>query len=521
MSRTRIVKGKITEVIEKDYNIFSESDIIDNAAEIVGEKGEKSGLSYGKPDVPPPSTTLINSIVEFRTKQDGSYTGEFGFDWLRIDDLGATNEKAYVDCIEGGYELPNGRDRNTEYESKAEAFRALETQYLQLPIRRTSSPTTTKYYVPWLNLYPESVTVASTSVVKPSCEAELRVLVDVENEEPDQIRLVFDKNYFTIDGKDGTDANPVLVTDKAIGTKRDTGQIIKIKCINEFARRQEILVYGYPKNSLSKPLAEQLVLRKVIGKIVLEPNKNSPAAGKTAAVKNRKNLNVVLVSVIVNINGSPSSGVFDAGFASGETAIFQKGLYQALIETNLIKRFASRSGTTVNATLDLSAVPLFKIHKDSRGNPIDSTYINSSGNIKSGNALLVELKRRFHILTANKYVNDFIVFSFDETCPHPSDPTLVINGFAEATHAGTRLIFKKSAALFKTRRDTTLPHECMHGLGLFHTHKDGAINNPDQNFVFAHARTNANSATDNIMSYRQDRSTTWHWQWKILKRNIR
>lgn len=46
MSRTRIVKGKITEVVEKDYNIFSESNIIDNANESVTDKGEKNGVSY-------------------------------------------------------------------------------------------------------------------------------------------------------------------------------------------------------------------------------------------------------------------------------------------------------------------------------------------------------------------------------------------------------------------------------------------------------------------------------------------
>lgn len=52
MSRTRIVKGKITEVIEKDYNIFSENNIVDNAAEMVTEKGETKGVSYGVSEKP-------------------------------------------------------------------------------------------------------------------------------------------------------------------------------------------------------------------------------------------------------------------------------------------------------------------------------------------------------------------------------------------------------------------------------------------------------------------------------------
>ncbi|MCS4305089.1 hypothetical protein [Chryseobacterium sp. BIGb0232] len=48
MSRTRIVKGKITEIVENDYNIFSESNIVDNAAEMVTDKGERNGVIYGK-----------------------------------------------------------------------------------------------------------------------------------------------------------------------------------------------------------------------------------------------------------------------------------------------------------------------------------------------------------------------------------------------------------------------------------------------------------------------------------------
>ena len=46
MSRTRIVKGKITEIIEKDYNMYSESNIVDNAAEIISDKGLSKGESY-------------------------------------------------------------------------------------------------------------------------------------------------------------------------------------------------------------------------------------------------------------------------------------------------------------------------------------------------------------------------------------------------------------------------------------------------------------------------------------------
>ncbi|WP_459926232.1 hypothetical protein [Flavobacterium covae] len=343
-------------------------------------------------------------------------------------------------------------------------------------------------------------------------------MVDVEIEEPDQIRIVFNKDYFTIDGKDGTDSNPVLITSKSIATKHDTGQIIRIKCIKEFATRQEITVYAYPKDSLLKSKAEQLILRKIAGRIVLEPNKNT--TGKKA-VKNRKELKVVLVRVVVNINGTRTTGNFNAGLAVNETTIFQNSLYQALIETKLITQLPDSMGTLINIELNLSTVSIFKLRRDSRGNPIDSTYIDNRGNIKPINALLVELKRRFHLQTSNKYLNDFIIFSFDERCPDISRPGFVINGFAETTMVGNKTIFKKSAVLFNTRRDSTLPHECMHGLGLFHTHADGTIYDSDQKFIFANGGTDPIHSTDNIMSYRKDRKSTLHWQWKILKKNIK
>ena len=69
---------------------------------------------------------------------------------------------------------------------------------------------------------------------------------------------------------------------------------------------------------------------------------------------------------------------------------------------------------------------------------------------------------------------------------------------------------------------TTLCHEILHGLGLPHTHlevvenKKGEmeteiIKEKDKKYAFERG------ATDNIMSYAQERKTTWNWQWKIVR----
>jgi len=57
--------GKITEIIGGDYNIFSESSIIDNAAGLIAEKGESKGVSYSSPVSAPPSPVSAKCLIFF------------------------------------------------------------------------------------------------------------------------------------------------------------------------------------------------------------------------------------------------------------------------------------------------------------------------------------------------------------------------------------------------------------------------------------------------------------------------
>ena len=91
MSRTRIVKGKITEVIEKDYSIFSESNIVDNATELIIEKGETNGISFQNPSKPSAGEITAKCIVQFRPHN--KWNGEYGFDWIRTGDTGQSGDK--------------------------------------------------------------------------------------------------------------------------------------------------------------------------------------------------------------------------------------------------------------------------------------------------------------------------------------------------------------------------------------------------------------------------------------------
>jgi hypothetical protein len=578
MSKITFIGGNLIETIggsnkiyaKEGYEIHSNKQIIHNG---------KEGVSFGIPDDAPVVARIsTNCMVEFRTKQDGTYTGQFGFDWLRVDDNSLTTEAKYYDCIENGYEAPNGkaphRDTNTEHETKDEAYKALKKEYKNIPVRvPVTTPVTPPrdYFVPYLNLFSKpysDATVVPTGMPKPPFEAELRTLIEVGGtDEPDQVLVVFDKRYFEVNGLNGDDANPVLL-DKTIGAKRN-GATILIKCIADFDSNQEIKVYNYPKGTLTRPLPEQLVKRELAGKIIVGANKNGTGQG---AVKNVKKLNVVLVKVTTNILSAPlaKTGIFDNFGASGEKKDLLNGLYQALIQTTIIDSETSAAGVITNLELDVSANAQFKQQYNAAGAPIASSLVNEFGVIQAVDALIPALKTLFHAQTANHYTNHFIAFALDEASGRVAGRVENIN--------------KKAVVLFNVRNSKTLPHEGMHGLGLHHTHRNlnhvriDTINpstatvfyNPDirpitndntlkskkgnlyigtdnstwnfdnitntyvlstnycrhdhpktQKFVFKHAFYDSLHATDNFMSYNGTlRKSTWHWQWKLIKSSL-
>lgn len=82
-------------------------------------------------------------------------------------------------------------------------------------------------------------------------------------------------------------------------------------------------------------------------------------------------------------------------------------------------------------------------------------------------------------------------------------------------------------SLYTTKRqdDTSLAHEVLHGLGVYHTHMD-----EDPIPVPKILCTFAEKSTNNYMSYKEvesdgtlkgeERETLWRWQWKIANMNI-
>lgn len=94
------------------------------------------------------------------------------------------------------------------------------------------------------------------------------------------------------------------------------------------------------------------------------------------------------------------------------------------------------------------------------------------------------------------------------------------------------------SALFGLIRETTPAHELLHGLGLHHTHLEKTkldngtiytypIEDPDKKYTFYHphfdslpTKFDKMKATDNNMSYNQEKNTTWQWQKNIIHRDL-
>jgi hypothetical protein len=71
MSRTRIIGGKLTEIIGGDYNIYSDGDIVYNSAKTINITGEE-GISFGEPEQYESNETLKGIKVTASIFFDGT-----------------------------------------------------------------------------------------------------------------------------------------------------------------------------------------------------------------------------------------------------------------------------------------------------------------------------------------------------------------------------------------------------------------------------------------------------------------
>ncbi|MFC4478431.1 phage baseplate assembly protein V [Flavobacterium chungangensis] len=482
------IEAKVTKLHGKEKALLhSDKEAVVNStgtAKMHGKEGN-SLTNTAKTMDTSPTDSIALAVVYFRPLS--SWNGEFGFDWLREDDNGLAdpNDPAYAGIIDGGY-----RDGLSDYTPGANgtAYAHLKTEYENITITRKPMPAgapapaiipSSDYYVPYLTLFSEEfVNLMPSSIVnKPKYEAELKVLVEIE-EEIEKLEFYYDNTLFAID--------KITLQDKikTTGLVNSADGTVKIKCLKDLTSDKEIRIYAYPKGSATKTPAQQLMERKLAGKIVVLKNDSTV----------RREEKIVLSAVKSNSDGL---GVITGSFIPSEIINFYNTLYQALIVPIIIEE-------KINI-LDLSSNADFKP---------GGLYINAYNrlnmiNLSTGDTIkpmFQEMRNLFLNDPANamyKVENYYTIFSSLMTANY----TTAIGCVED--------IGVRNAIMLLGRRITTLPHEAVHGLGLNHTHKDSSpITETTRKYTF-NVRT-----TTNVISYAPIRTTLWRWQWQIINSNI-
>ncbi|WP_311326476.1 phage baseplate assembly protein V [Capnocytophaga sputigena] len=481
-------------------------------AELKGKEGNRYTQNADNVSSSPDEEIGL-AVVHFRPLD--SWRGEFGFDWLRINDGASfTKEKPYEEIIEGGYtdkKTDDGRDRDL---SKTEAYQNLKNEYEKYPIKRREDSVLsdhTEYYVPYLTMFSRKFVqedlkkLQMNLLVKPKFRVILNLLIEVE-EDLDKLKFVYNDDYIHINRKEIKNIKKTSLTDKF-------GKIT-ILCKKDLVDDTPIKVYAYPK---ANPSEEN---RKLAGEIILLRNNEEV----------RKKKNIVLVSAITAIDNNMN---LQTGFFSENE---KYNLYYSLYQSLIIPYIEESS-------LDLAFSNTPNINHFKR----NQKYITTDGLLKLfiedstgkrivNSDLYLEVKSIFLGKTDSngtkinaKYNNFFTVFNFGMEAEGVS----IMLGAVQDIDVPNVIMVTTT-----NDDDTTLNHEVLHGLGLCHTHRDaiplkgtksdsGKEIGSRYKYIYPCAIPNSfqttfnpDEATTNIMSYNRKSFSSWRWQWIFINPDI-
>ena len=460
MSRTRIVKGKITEIIEKDYNMYSESNIVDNAAEIISDKGVAKGESYGNPDNPPSTQIKAKCLVEFRPH--GNWKGEFGFDWIRTGDSGLVGDKNWVKDILGKHYTNSHlnvvtTDTNswTNFFKKwPSMFNNLINSFKKLQINwKSTKGNPFFYHVPVIAI------VHNENIAKLSLKIEIQTAPKKLEIKPQKEKtgLIFNKTELPI--KNG-----------------------------------KYNLYNFLTVKASKPLKEDVYVDVLADNEICGQFKI--LANDTAHIKK---INVIIVPVKTKLGAVPKIGKM----VSDGDSFFRQNLIQSLIKPNI--RYLIKP-------LDVSTNNTFK-NRYSRSGVIFSDDGSQDGSfIPILDYLDAELNRAY----PGRYTNFYKLYFLLDAYPDPIDSNLVTQGFADK-------LFTNHVIFFYDHDRSTISHETLHAMGLPHTF-DGKKSNytykaqkTDNIMDYCHWSTDLNGNTRTPV----EGKILFGWQWQIVNNTIK
>ena len=251
MTYISIVKGKIIETTGGNYDSYAQEDIITSSAKSITEVGLEKGVMYAQTPKNPPAPEIVGKcVVEFRPHNN--WTGEFGFDWMRMADTSLSGDLWYKTII-------GKKINNTPSVADEKEYKSLMRKFTVMKVNFTKD----FYIIPWLSLYKGKT-------------AKLSLKLNIK-ESPKKLEFKYDDKLFKL--------NHIEISQKSKG-KHTLPDYLQITCIETFNQDKFIDV-----------LADSLL----VGRIKVHRN------GKV----DRKKLNVVLVKVRTDVGGLKEGKVTD------------------------------------------------------------------------------------------------------------------------------------------------------------------------------------------------------------------
>lgn len=473
MSRIRIVKGKITEIIGGDLRYFSEGDIVEIAAETYSEKSAGKILYGDNPEDAPVAEIdiLADAIVHFRPKRNWK-GNDYGMDWMRIDDTGLFGDVKYSELV-GTYDKYPSSDESAVFTASSSLYNGLKKEY--------SNPI---YKIPWLKEDNNPLDYFATWLcVEKNKEVTLSLKINIKDKKnlPKELLIEYDNQLCEISTSQGKGTENITLD--PLSQKHYAK--IEIKKSKEYKLVDEVKIKVLADIETTETI-KVLCDGKEAGFLKLYTNKV-------------KKLNIICVSVKTR-NGT--------GNIKGKTEL-KNSLKQSLIKVNIVDEFLDttiNSDGAINTDLQLTTIK-------------DSGEINISGNIR-GKSLYdymdEKLKNEFPNLDVDgkpnetgMYDNYLRIYFFKEKAYLQNGSSrLPIGGIGTPIGNGRCFIFEDIETI-------DVAHEALHAIALGHSFGKQDNISTTTPYLFKYRKT------ENMMDYahldQKDKYSTWKWQWDKLR----
>lgn len=506
------IEAKETQVAGTEKLLMhSDESTVVNSKGIVNVKG-KDGTNHSNIAETFTTTEILldaTCIVQFRPRSN--WKGEFGFDWFRIGDTGLDGDTDYATLI-GQYYTKVLTDpttaRNNDVNSWTTFFQTdpqpsafsssdrldrLKNLYGNYSYSLDGNPVRKRYYRPFITLFPRTPDPANPKKFLEKGEAELQLYLEFQKVDGKEVKP--DRVIFEVDGHLADNSHALVSISKSTIDKKD------------LSKKIEIVVTCNASFDVDKDINVFTVMLDESGK---EKSRQSAGVLRIIAPAKQLQKNIVIVRVRTSAGNGKYAGIKE----------FKRNLRQALIIPNIVEKTRNTRGSLEDITLDVrkSVDNYNSIDFNTEFGVTGKNLVNEDGNTIS---LQNYLKAELEIKYPSQFTNHFKLFFLDNLNDYYEEKDAEGNVIKSGSTLGYSNRNTDFGIMFGNHDDSTIGHECLHGLGLPHT-------------FFGNDYIYKALNTDNVMDYSHlskdkvtgapstvlDRVSTWYWQWKKVNSNI-